>query len=617
MSRRTQRAAGEGMTSRSLSLANSVREAGGINAWNTMLPETEALWGMLDETCKAHSVPEALADLRGMMAIGHNIWAYMYMRVLYKKNLNVFFGCLLAEPAMLMPVVYTPTVGEACQKFGLMPFHTRGCYVGINQRGNIKNVLLDYAKAHLQQQTDGTYGCDCIVFSDGGRILGLGDLGAWGMGIPIGKLDLYTTCAGVDPYRTVPVIIDAGIYDANGNTAKLEIRDNKRYTGIKQDRVTMKSEAGTVVNSAYYGEGNMIEEFMTAACEVFGRNVLLQFEDFNSNDAFPLLDIYRTKFCSYNDDIQGTAAICVAGILGSIKIKNPSVEDLIGLLPREKVLFHGSGSANLGAAALLVQGGTQLSNIAMTNSRGLMWKSADGSEGTFRNDEQKEFAECPKPAYPHKELIDIVSNYKPSVLVGATGRTPNCFDKTLVETMVDINAGVRPVIFALSNPKSQAEITSEDCYGWSNGAAIFGSGTKFPAIKVNGVVHNPGMVNNVYIFPGLSYGAVQCEASTIPDSLFLKAAEAVANSLDDEDIAEDRVVPPLTRIREVALNVATAVVLQSQKEGIANKVLGQTREEVKAALKANMWAPTFEHVVEDPMPETCMGDEGAHKFCQF
>eukprot|EP00656_Telonema_subtile_P028914 TRINITY_DN3169_c0_g1_i1.p1 TRINITY_DN3169_c0_g1~~TRINITY_DN3169_c0_g1_i1.p1 ORF type:complete len:419 (-),score=102.10 TRINITY_DN3169_c0_g1_i1:101-1357(-) len=415
------------------------------------------------------------------------------------------------------------------------------------------------------------------------------------MGIPIGKLDLYTTCAGVDPNRTVPVIIDAGIHDRDGNTAKLDIRGHDRYTGLKQPRVCHKSDQGTVVNSAYYGEGNMIEEFMQASTEVFGPNVILQFEDFNSNDAFPLLEEYRTKFVSYNDDIQGTAAITCAGILGALKIKHPTETNLIGRIARERVLFHGSGSANLGAASLLHnEGGVPKSQIFMTNSQGLMWKSEEG--GTYRNDEQKEFCVEGKPDVPHKALKDIVEYTTPTVLVGATGRTPGCFDKDVLEKLLEVNTHgqndvERPVVFALSNPKTQAECTAEAAYGFTAGEAIFGSGTKFDAVTVKGITHQPGMVNNVYIFPGLSFGISQCKASSIPDRLFLKASEAVANSLTAQDIQEDRVVPPLSRIREVSLNVATATVVECQNLGLAQNIIGADAAEVRAALEANMYVP--------------------------
>merc|ERR1719215_1943972 len=245
----------------------------------------------------------------------------------------------------------------------------------------------------LEKDDNGKYLCDCIVFSDGGRILGLGDLGIWGMGIPIGKLDLYTVCAGVNPNRTVPVIIDA-----SGNTDKVQIRDSPVYTGQTKNRELKQSAAKTAINSMYYGEKNMIEEFMTAATEVFGKEVLLQFEDFNSNDAFPLLAEYRKKFVSYNDDIQGTASVCVAALMGAMKLQKPTSKSLREDLKKETFLFHGAGSANIGAMRLLVEQGVPQSQIFVTNSRGVIWKSADGSDGSFRNEEQKEFAVVGKPS---------------------------------------------------------------------------------------------------------------------------------------------------------------------------------------------------------------------------
>jgi len=402
----------------------------------------------------------------------------------------------------------------------------------------------------------------------------------------------------------MPVIIDAGILDASGNTARIDIVNSPNYTGLKQDRVKHKSAAGTMVNTAYYRDdgSSMIQEFMAAAVEVFGDKVLLQFEDFNSNDAFPLLDTYRSQFVSYNDDIQGTAAVTVAGILGALKIKNPEAEDLISLLPREKVLLHGAGSANLGAAQLLTsQGGMPKNHVHMTNSRGLIWASEDGSQGTFRNEEQKQFAVIGEPDGPHKALIDVVRHVQPSCLVGAVGVAPNCFTKEVMELMMEINAEGgelddkhRPVVFALSNPKTQAEITSENAYTWTNGQVIYGSGTKMPSVTIGARSHNPGQVNNVFIFPGMSFGAVQCQASSITDKLFIVAAEAVANSLDEADIAADRVMPPVSRIRDVSLNVACAVVWACQQEGLARKQVGETKEAVKEALKAAMWTPDLE-----------------------
>ena len=494
-------------------------------------------------------------------------------------------------------MAYTPTVGEACQKFGKMPFYPRGCYVSILDRGNVKAVLQEYAEVMLPKDKDGKYECQCIVFSDGGRILGLGDLAAWGMGIPIGKLDLYTVCGGFDPSRTIPVIIDAGCFPPSGNSAGLEIRDDPLYTGTKQDRVVHTSDAGTQVNTAYYGADSFVGEFMGAAASLFGPQCLLQFEDFNSNDAFPLLAEYREKFLSYNDDIQGTASVAIAAVLGGIKIQKPDCADLPAAARELRFLFHGAGSANLGGASLLInEAKVPASQVACTNSKGLIWKSEDGGEGSFRNNEQKEIAVVGKPDVEN-DIKAIVEYFKPDVLVGAVGKGPGCFTKEVVEAMVAVQeakgAGGRPIIFALSNPKTQAEITAADCYKFSGGKAIYGSGTRFFEEVVNGKPREPGQVNNFFIFPGMSFGAISCHAKTIPENFFMVAAEAVAQSLDAHDLEVESVVPHPGRIRQVAENVATAVVLAAQAQGLAGKPVGATKDEVEAALKRAMWSPTF------------------------
>jgi len=482
-----------------------------------------------------------------------------------------------------------------------LPLFARGCYVCIEDAGNIKAVLQEYADSQLPKGVDGKPLCDCIVFSDGGRILGLGDLGSWGMGIPIGKLDLYTVCGGFNPHRTIPVIIDAGCGGPQDNTAHLVTRESPHYTGLKKDRVKHRSEAGTLVNSAYYGPKSLINEFMVAATHLFGSRCLLQFEDFNSNDAFPLLEEYRTKFLTYNDDIQGTAAIAVAGILGAIKLKHPREKDLIAALRRETFLFHGAGSANLGAASLLIkEGKVPASQLFITNSRGIIWKSEDGASGSFRNEEQKEFACLGQPAFDLKSLESIVANIRPTCVVGAVGVAPDCFTKGVIEALVKANCEDdtqhRPIIFALSNPKTQAECTAEAAYTHSDGHAIFGAGTYFDPVEFAGRKYSPGQVNNVYIFPGVSFGACVCAAKTIPDRFFLVAAQAVANSLTEEDLQLDRVIPARERLREVSLEVATAVVLEAQEMGLATRVLGTSAAEVRAAVRALMWEPG--------MPET-------------
>jgi len=548
---------------------------------------------MLKAMVQATSVDEALEEVEAIISLGHSLWAYAYMRHLYAKSPELYYGALIKKPATLLPIVYTPTVGEACQKFGRMPMQRRGCYISIKDKGNIRAVLEDYAAAEMSRSSDGHYVVDCIVFSDGGRILGLGDLGAWGMGIPIGKLDLYTVCAGVNPYRTIPVIIDAGIAGSEGNTNHVEVRDSGMYTGLREERKKHKSTANTMVNTCYYGEESIIKEFMEAATALFGREVLLQFEDFNSNDAFPLLAEYREKFLTYNDDIQGTAAITVAALMGAAKLKAPDHTDFSEALRHEKFLFHGAGSANLGTLELLAhEAGVPKSQLMVTNSRGIIWMSEDGSEGSFRNNEQKEFARVGRPDYDTKDLVAVIEHEKPTCLIGAVGVAPGCFDQRVVQAMVRANNGQRPIIFALSNPMSAAEITAQDCYTWSNGAAIFGSGTRFDPLRYNGKFYNPAQVNNVYIFPGVSFGAISCKARHVPDSFFMVAAEAVAHSLDDECMDEDRILPHPDKLREVGLNVATAVVMEAQRLKLATQPLGESEAAVKAHLDKTMWSPS-------------------------
>jgi malate dehydrogenase (oxaloacetate-decarboxylating)(NADP+) len=579
-------------TRRDLSLPAAVRAAGGVEAWNFKHAELRQMLGMLRGMCRANNVEDVLEEVKTVMSLGHNLWAYVYMRFLYNRNMDLYYATLLAKPSLLLPVVYTPTVGEACQKFGRLPFYSRGCYISVAHSGRFREILEEYAAAHLTKGDDGKYQCDCIVFSDGGRILGLGDLGAWGMGIPIGKLDLYTVCAGVDPRRTVPVIIDAGCYDFNGNTDKLLIRDDEMYTGRRENRLTHVSEGGIAVNSSYYGPDSAIREFMQAAVQVFGKHCLLQFEDFNSNDAFPLLAEYRREFLTYNDDIQGTAAVTVAGLLGAVRLRTPDVQNLVSEMQKQTFLFHGAGSANIGALSLLAnEAAVPRSQLFVTNSRGLVWRSADGKEGSHRNGEQKEFAVVGKPDFDTKDLVACIERLKPTCIIGAVGVQPGCFDRKVVDAMVRVNAPQRPVIFALSNPKTQAEITAKDAYTWSEGAVIYGSGTAFLPVPVNGQVHEPGQVNNVYVFPGTSFGAVACKARCIPERAFMAAAEAVAATLDGKDFLADRVVPHPDRIRDVGLNVATSVVLCLQEAGLADVHLGETEAEVQAALRQKMWSP--------------------------
>jgi len=582
-------------TNRTLSLPKGVA-AMGVDEWNSQ-EDLAQLSTILKAACRAESVTEALTEVRSLMSLGHELWAYAYLRELSVRNVDVYYGMLLEDPAPLLKVAYTPTVGEACQKFGLLPFRRRGCYVSIVDQGNVKAVLEEYANEQLPRNQDGTFDCQCIVFSDGARILGLGDLGAWGMGIPLGKLDLYTVCGGFNPHKTMPVILDVGISGSDGNTAKLDIQNHNMYTGLKQDRVKHKSRAGTMVNSVYYGADSFIGEFMRGARELFGESCLLQFEDFNTNDAMPLLAEYRERFLTYNDDIQGTASVAVAALLGAVKLQKPACQSPLKELHSMNILFYGAGAANLGGASLVIgEGGVPSSNVFVTNSRGLLWKDSDGKDGNFKNDEQKALAKIGRPEYL-QDLVSIIRNTRPDILIGAAGCTPGAFTQDVIEAMVAVQdskspgGSLRPVVFALSNPMTQAEVTAKDAYIFSEGKAIFGSGTKFGAELVNGKLREPGQVNNFFIFPGVSFAAISCKATCIPERFFMVAAEAVAMCLDEKDIEEDSVLPNPCRIREVGVRVAIAVVLEAQASGLAQVTLGKDDLSVRVALEEQMWSP--------------------------
>jgi malate dehydrogenase (oxaloacetate-decarboxylating)(NADP+) len=591
-------------TQRLLSLPKSVVAFGGLELWNQQESLAE-LDRHLFLTCAATSVAEAVAQLSEIIEAGDDVQAYLYMRKLIDRDVDIGYATVLVDPEKLLPIVYTPTVGRVCQTFGTLPLSRRGLYLSaLEDRGRFAEALSEYAAAEGLEldPKSGKPICECIVFTDGGRILGLGDLGAWGMGIPVGKLDLYTVFGGFNPARTIPVLIDAGCAGPEKNTARLTIREHKLYTGSKTNREMTQSAQGTEVNACYYGDDNVIDEFMSAATEVFGESCLLQFEDFGSNDAFPLLADYRDKYLCYNDDIQGTAAVVVAGLLGGIKLRQPQCADLLGELKKQTILFHGAGTANLGTIDLLAkEGGVNRDQLFITNSRGLIWVGGDTSakDGNFKNPQQAEYGYTGKPAFPHggDNLAEIIAELKPSCLVGAVGVAAGCFTKPVVESLV--SADDRPIVFALSNPTSQAEITAEDCYTWSQGKAIYGSGSSFGRVEVNGELYHPAQVNNAYIFPGLSLGVVQCSARTIPNRLFMVAAEAVAASLTEEDIKCARVLPSSDRLREVSLNVAIAVVMEAQQLKIAQKILGQSRQQVQAALSAAMWTPSLRNQVLD------------------
>jgi len=455
---------------------------------------------------------------------------FINLAALHDRNEALFFRVLSEHPDEMTPIVYTPTVGLACQKFGHIYQRPRGMFVSIRDRGRIAKVLRNWPhrKAGI------------IVVTDGERILGLGDLGANGMGIPVGKLALYTACAGVHPDLCLPVTLDVG-------TENEMLRADPYYVGIRQKRVRGK---------AY---DDFIEEFITAARRVFP-GVVIQFEDFANTNAFRLLRRYRDRICTFNDDIQGTASVALAGIYSALRITG-------GKLADQKLLCFGAGEAATGICDLVVSAMVS-QGLTEANARRRCWLV--DTQGLVVKSRTK-LAEHKLPyAHDHPFVPDFLSaiqTLKPTAIIGvaAVGGT---FTRKVLETMARVNE--RPIVFALSNPTSKAECTAEEAYRWTGGRAIFACGSPFDPVTIDGKTYVPRQGNNSYVFPGVGLGAIASGARHITDEMFSSAAHALARQVTEADLAQGSIYPALTRIREVSAHIATAVAEVAYKRKLAS-----------------------------------------------
>jgi malate dehydrogenase (oxaloacetate-decarboxylating)(NADP+) len=444
---------------------------------------------------------------------------YVFLSELQDRNERLYYQLLTSDPAEYMPLVYTPTVGEACQKFGHIMRRPKGLYVSLKRKGRIKEVLRNWPEKDVR----------FIVVTDGERILGLGDLGVCGMGIPIGKLALYTACAGVPPEHTLPVMLDLG----TNNEAFLE---DPLYPGMRMKRI----------EGAEYDA--FLDEFVQAVQEVFPR-CCIQFEDFTNRTAMPLLARYREQVCCFNDDIQGTASVAVAGLFGANRILHKQLSD-------HTYLFFGAGSAAVGIADLVCQqmvregmsDGDAHARCWLVNSRGLVT-----AETTGLSEFQLPFAHAHAPV---RDLAEIVEAVKPSVLIGVS-TIPHSFNRKVIEAMSRIND--RPVIFPYSNPTSKSECTAHEAIEWSKGRAIFASGSPFAPLHYKDRLFVPGQGNNVYIYPAIGLAVFATEANRVTDEMFLKAAESLAAQVTEQDLAVNLIYPPMANIREASIEVAVRV----------------------------------------------------------
>jgi len=472
--------------------------------------------------------------LRRIRSMPEALDQYVYLMDLMQKNERLFYKLLSENTEELMPVVYTPTVGLACQKYGYIFSKPQGMFISIHDQGHIYEMLLNWPEDNVK----------AIVVTDGERILGLGDLGAQGMGIPVGKLALYTALADIPPYQTLPITLDVG-------TNREELREDEDYIGLRQPRVT----------GAQYDA--FIDEFMQAVVKRFGQSCLIQFEDFGGGNAFRLLEMYREKYCTFNDDIQGTATVGLAGILGALKATGKGLKE-------HKFLFQGAGQAAVGIANLIVMALEKREGLSREEAVTHVWLR--DSRGLVVKDRATGGISEPKApfAHPHQhleDLLEIVNDIKPTCLIGAAAQ-PGVFTQQIIEAMSSLNE--TPIIFALSNPTSKAECTAEAAYTHSQGKAIFASGSPFPTFEGFGKRFEPGQGNNAYIFPGASLGVIAAGIRHIHESVFLFAAEGLAAMVTEEDLAVGRVYPPLQQIKEISLKIAVKVAEEAYKDGMAS-----------------------------------------------
>jgi malate dehydrogenase (oxaloacetate-decarboxylating)(NADP+) len=474
---------------------------------------------------------------------------YILLSSLQDRNERLFYKVVINHINEIMPLIYTPTVGQACKEFSQIFRKTKGFYITPDHKGEIRDILNNWPNEDIR----------VIVVTDGERILGLGDLGANGMGIPIGKLALYCACAGIHPEQCLPVLLDVG-------TNNQELLEDVLYLGYPHKRLDQERYCA------------LVDEFVNAIQDKYP-DALIQFEDFLTPNAYLLLNNYRDEVLCFNDDIQGTAAVALAGVYASTRISGLDFRNM-------KIMFLGAGSAATGIADLMVCAFMNEGYSHEEAIKKLWFVDINGLVVSSRDD----LMEHNLPyAHDHEQLdfIAAIKAIKPQVLIGATG-TPGTFTQETIETMCSIND--RPTIFALSNPTSQAECTAEQAYTWSKGQAIFASGSPFSKVTLDGKTYIPGQGNNAYVFPGLGLGVVATKAKYIPDELFLVAAKALSDCVMEDDISNGSLYPKLTEIRKLSLSIAVAVAERVFKLDLARM---DRPNDIRQMIKDYMFDPSY------------------------
>jgi malate dehydrogenase (oxaloacetate-decarboxylating)(NADP+) len=476
---------------------------------------------------------------------------YIYLINLLDHNETLFYRTIMSDPAYFLPIVYDPTIGEACLKFGHIYRQARGMYLSMTRRGKVKDVLRNWPVKDVR----------FICVTDGGRILGLGDLGANGAGIPIGKLQLYTACAGVPPQYLMPMYLDAG-------TNNEQYLHDPLYLGMRKSRPPTQE---------LY---SFVDEFMEAVQEVFPK-CCVHFEDWTGTDAIHLLERYRTKYCVYNDDVQGTAGITLAGMINAAKLKGKKLKD-------EKYLFLGAGSAGIGLANLLcsalAQQGMSLkeaqSRVYMFDVNGLLESS------------RADLVDFQKPyAHPHAPTADFVAaieSIRPTTIIGVS-TIGGAFTYQVIEAMSRIND--RPVILALSNPTQKAECTPEQAYTYSGGRAIYAAGVQFPPVHYNGQTFLPGQANNFYIFPAVGMAVFATQAKRITDEMFIEAGQAVADQVPVALLKQGLLYPLQSNVLETEIKTAARIAKLVFDSGLAQV---DRPGDMEAFIRSHVYKPDYQ-----------------------
>lgn len=475
---------------------------------------------------------------------------YIFLIQLFDSNQTLFYHVIMSDPAYFLPILYDPTVGEACLKFGHIYRRPNGMYISMNQKGRVHEVLKNWPEKNVR----------VICVSSGGRILGLGDLGANGMGIPIGKLQLYTACAGVPPNGLLPILLDFG-------TNNRELLNDPLYLGLRQTRPSIQETEP------------FVDGFVQAVQESFP-NCCIHFEDWKGTDAIHYLARYRDKVCCFNDDIQGTGSVTVAGLENAMRIVGESLKN-------QHVFFLGAGSAGIGIADM-IRSAMKLEGLSEEQARSRIWMfDVNGLLEDTRKDlipEQKIYAHKHAPTH---DLVAAVDSIKPSILIGVS-TIGKAFSRAVIETMSKVNE--RPIILALSNPTEHAECTPEEAYRWSGGKAIYAAGVQFPPVHYNGDTFLPGQANNFYVYPAVGLAIYASRPKFVTDEMFIEAARATADQVTDNQLKMGMLFPPQSNVLDTEVRTAERVAELAFERSLARV---NPPKDINAWLRAMLYKPEY------------------------